>query len=78
MCTETRPPFQEPDPVRPALRGRRADGVQRLHAAAAQLQTAVAGLRCGQAQVFHHPYLPVATAGLFRYANTVMTLRYMR
>lgn len=66
MHTETRPPLQEPDPVRPAFRRRRADGVQRLHATAAQLQTTVAGLRSRQAQVFHHPYLSVATASLFR------------
>lgn len=64
--TETRTTLQEPDPVRPALRGRGAHGVQRLHAAAAKLQTAVAGLRRRQAQVFHYAHLPAATAGVLR------------
>lgn len=64
---ETRSPLQEPDPVRPALRGRGADGVQRLHAAVAQLQAPVARLRGRPAQVFHHTHIPAATASLFRY-----------
>lgn len=53
--------------MRPALRGRGPDGVLRLHAAAAELQAAVAGLRGRQAEELHDADIPTAAASMFRY-----------
>lgn len=53
--------------MRPAFRGRGPNGVLRFHAAAAELQAAILGLRGGQAQKFHNADIPAATAGLLRY-----------
>lgn len=58
--------LQEPDTVRSALRRRRAHGVLRLHAAAAQLQAPVVGMRGSEAQIVHHAHLSPAPASLFR------------
>jgi len=60
--------------VRPAFRGRGPNGVLRFHAAAAELQAAILGLRGGQAQELHHADIPAATAGLLRYVPDTDTI----
>jgi len=50
--------------------------VLRFHAAAAELQAAILGLRGGQAQELHHADIPAATAGLLRYVPDTDTTIY--
>ena len=59
-------PVQEPDPLRPPLRRHGPHGELGLHAAAAQLQAVVAGVRGGQEEELDYAHLPAAPAGLFR------------
>lgn len=62
--------LQEPDPVWPALRGRRAHGMLRFHATAPQFQTAESGLCSRQEEKLYHAYFPIAATGLLRWVGT--------
>lgn len=63
---ETSAPIQKSDPLRFAFCGRRTHGNVGFHATIASVQTAIAGMCRGEAEIFDDADISVAAASMFR------------